>query len=155
VTPSGDFVAEVGIEVDTDADGNADFLIVPESFEVLDPALPFFGAQRNSPFARVVDLATGDLSTTFEPLNGAAAAALGGSFAGEATYETEIYFNRVVVLPATLSSLGLSVDFGCRRQDPRSRLRWRDRQGVKRRPCRSCFLASCWRHLPLSPMAKS
>lgn len=60
-------------------------------------------------------MATGDLSTTFEPLNGAAPAALGGSFAGEATYETEIYFNRVVVLPATLSSLGLSAAEGALR----------------------------------------
>ncbi len=105
-TPARGWTSEVAIEIDVDADGTADHFVFAESFAE-------FGAtigevvHVGSPFARLSGPA-GEPQAQIWPLNGALAAYAGGMFfAGDRpeTYETHIFNNRVLVLPANLSGL--------------------------------------------------
>ncbi|MCB9737088.1 MAG: S8 family serine peptidase [Deltaproteobacteria bacterium] len=121
VSPALGFVSVVGVEVDTDGDEEADYLVLAESFDTPEAADPLYTVNRGAPYARVVDLATGKLSRAFRPLNSALAAVPGGEFLAPptgqvdgdtATWETGVYFNRVVVLPVALDDLGLGAGEG-------------------------------------------
>ncbi len=107
VTPAQEFLSVVGFEIDTDEDRIADFLVVAESFLQPDPEVPYADLQ-SAPFARVVDLASGESSRVVEPLNSVDPAYPGGQFFGRETHETQIYFNRVLVMPVSFDNLGLS-----------------------------------------------
>ncbi len=109
VTPARGWRSEVGIEVDTDDDQVADYLVLAESF-----AQPDSGEHQKqnfpSPFARTVQLSIGLKNQSFMPLNTALPAYPGGHFfdAPEPeTWETHVNFNRVVVFPVELSALHL------------------------------------------------
>jgi subtilisin family serine protease len=107
-TPARGWLSEVGIEIDTDGDELPDYLVTAESLNQYEANKPSFGAT-GGPFARVVNLATGALSGTLQPLNGAMAAYPGGMFYSGTppeTYETQIYHNRVLVLPVRLADIG-------------------------------------------------
>jgi subtilisin family serine protease len=105
-------LSEVGIEIDTDADGQADFLVLAEGLSFPDPANPLAVVAIPAPGARVVNLATGALNQTFQPLNGVGAAYPGGVVNGTKAHETQIDFNNVVVFPVELSALGLKPSQG-------------------------------------------
>ncbi len=126
VTPSRGYFSALGVEVDTTSDGEADFLVVLEAFDVFVPAIPFYVIPTTALYARVVDLETGQLSQTFEYVNGAYAAYPGGVFRDEPTHETHVFFNRVLVMPVELAALGLDPEGG--------RLAYRAVSGVSRMP---------------------
>ena len=106
-TPARGWGSEVGIEIDVDDDASADFLVLAESFQQNDPQSLDVALVR-APYARVLNLATGALSTTFQPLNGAHAAYPGGTmYTDVETRESHVYLNRVLVFPVALADLGL------------------------------------------------
>lgn len=107
-TPARGWFSEVGIEIDIDEDGTADYLVTAESFQQPDRTLPTI-LITGAPFARVVELSTGALNETFQPLNGVMPAYPGGIFLPATppeVYDTQVYLNRVVVFPVALSDIG-------------------------------------------------
>lgn len=108
-TPARGWRSEVGVEVDVDGDEQADFLVLAESFHQPEADKPDM-SNIAAPFARVVNLATGEPGQGYLPLNAALPAYPGGSFYASdepETHETHLYFNRVLVFPVDLAALGL------------------------------------------------
>ncbi len=108
-TPARGWRSEVGIEVDTDGDEVADYLVLAESFFQVNSGEPI---TRNfpSPLARTVRLSSGLKDADFLPLNAALPAYPSGVFFASdepETWETHVNFNRVLVFPVALASLHL------------------------------------------------
>lgn len=109
VTPSKGWLSDVAFEIDTDGDDTADLMVTVESFSQPDPEDNNV-SNNSAPYARVVNLATGDLSQSYQPINSIFPAYPGGMFfAGDPpdTYETHVYFNNVLVFPVRISDLGM------------------------------------------------
>lgn len=124
-TPAQGFTSVIGVEIDIDFDGEADYLVLVESFVQPDASSPDV-ALRSTPFARILDLASGASPRVVEPLNGVEAAYPGGQFIDRPSFETHILLNRVAVLPVRFSSLGLNA--------ARSRFAYRAVSDVSRLP---------------------
>ena len=107
VTPARGWESEVGIEVDTNGDQVAEYLVLAEGFASVDPA-PLGQRMEDAPMAVVLRIADGAVvTTTNEPLNSILAAYTSPEFyAGIPAHDTQLYFNNVVVFPVPLADLG-------------------------------------------------
>jgi len=109
VTPARSWRSEVGIEVDTDDDQVADYLVLAEAFVQPDSGDPQ-KTNHIAPLARVVRLSSGLKNADIHPLNSTIPAYPGGVFYDSdepETWETHVHYNRVVVFPVALESLHL------------------------------------------------
>ena len=107
VTPARSWQSEVGIEVDTNNDQVAEYLVLAEGFRAIDPQ-PL--GQQNEDAASAVVLRIADgvvVTTTIEPLNASMAAYTSTTYPGGfPAHDTQLYFNNVVVFPVPLADLG-------------------------------------------------
>lgn len=106
-TPAAGYRSEVGVYVDTNLDDVADYLVTTEAFWVGGSEY-YQVVPGDAPFSRVTNLATGEYAQTSLPVNIELPPAVGGSFVDEPlTFDTQPYFNDVLVLPVRLADLGI------------------------------------------------